>query len=250
MGRVCLQRAAALIKDYRPYFIKNAWYRFQNFYVRHYLEPQLSSLGDHSFIIKPWHVEVFGEPVHIGDHISLIACSDKKIRLTVWSDKQGIDGIVIGSHVLISPGVRISAANSIMIGDSCMLASHVYVTDSDWHGVYDRSLPPDTVSRVVLEDNVWIGDSAIVCKGVTIGKNSIIGAGSVVTGDIPANVIAAGNPARVVKSLDPDREMITRKQRYSDTDKMTRMLESVEREFLAENTLAGWLRHLLFPKKK
>lgn len=239
-----------MIRDYRPYYIKKAWYRFQDFYVRHYLEPQLSSLGDHSFIIKPWHIEVFGSPVHIRDHISLIACPDKKIRLTVWSDKKDMDGIIIGSHVLISPGVRISAANSIVIGDSCMLASHVYITDSDWHGIYDRSLPPDTFSRVVLEDNVWVGDSAIVCKGVTIGINSIIGAGSVVTSDIPANVIAAGNPARVIKKLDPAREIITRKQRFSDTAEMTRMLESTEKEFLAGNTLAGWIRHLLFPVKK
>ncbi len=239
-----------MIKDKRPYYIKQAWYRLLAFYVRHYLEPQLLSLGSHPYIVKPWYIELFGGPVSIGSHVTLLGCADKKTRLTVWSDRKDIDGIRIGDHVLISPGVRISAANSITIADSCMLASHAYVTDSDWHGIYDRSLPPDTRSQVILEENVWIGDSAIVCKGVTIGKNSIIGAGSVVTSDIPANVVAAGNPARVVKELDPDREMITRKDRYSDTEKMNQVFEASEKDFLRGNTLWGWLRSFVAPKKE
>ena len=238
-----------MIKDNRPFYIKKAWYRLQDFYVRHYLAPQLGDLGPHSFIVKPWHIEVFGGPVHIGSHITLLGCSDKKTRLTVWSDQPEIDGITIGDHVLISPGVRISAANSISIGDSCMLASHAYITDSDWHGIYDRSLPPSEVSQVVLEENVWIGDSAIVCKGVTIGKNSIIGAGAVVTSDIPANVVAAGNPARVIRTLDPGKKIITRRDRYSDTEQMTLLLNRTERESLGGNTLWGWVRSWLFPKK-
>jgi acetyltransferase-like isoleucine patch superfamily enzyme len=239
-----------LIKDTRPFYIKKAWYKFQDFYVRHYLVPQLECLGSNSFIVKPWHIEVFGSPVRIGSHITLLGCSDKKTRLTVWSEKQDIEGITIGDHVLISPGVRISAANSISIADSCMLASHAYITDSDWHGIYDRSLPPAKLSRVVLEENVWVGDSAIVCKGVTIGRNSIIGAGSVVTSDIPANVIAGGNPARVIKKLDPAEKIITRRDRYGDTKKMTQLLNAAEQESLEGNTLWGWIRSCLFPKKE
>ncbi len=239
-----------MIKDYRPYYLKKAWYRLQHLYIRHKLSPQFASLGRHPFIVKPWHIELFGGPVHIGHHITLLGCSDKKTRLTVWSDKTGIDGIVIGDHVLISPGVRISAAQSIRIGDSCMLASHVYITDSDWHGIYDRSLPCGEVGPVVLEQNVWVGDSAIVCKGVRIGENSIVGAGSVVTSDIPANVIAAGNPARVIKELDPDREIITRKDRFSNTDEMTRQLEDAEKHQLKGNSLLGWIQSLFFPRKE
>ncbi len=129
----------------------------------------------------------------------------QKTRLTVWSDKTDVPGITIGDHVLISPGVRISAAHSITISDSCMLASHAYITDSDWHGIYDRSLTSTETYSVVLEENVWIGDSAIVCKGVRVGRNSIVGAGSVVTCDIPPNVIAAGNPARILRHLNPEK---------------------------------------------
>lgn len=238
-----------MIRDFRPYYVKKAWYRLQHLYIRHTLAPQLSHLGKHPFIVKPWHIELFGGPIRIGDHITLLGCSDKKTRLTVWSDKKNIPGIVIGDHVLISPGVRISAANEISIADSCMLASHVYITDSDWHGIYDRSLPPTETSRVVLEENVWIGDSAIVCKGVTIGKNSIVGAGSVVTSDIPQNVMAAGNPARVIRELDPEKTIITRKDRFSDTKAMTGLLESMEKENLKDNTLWGWIRSFIFPQK-
>ena len=249
MGWIYLYGPCQLIKDYRPWYIKKLWYRFQHLYIRHKLSPQLKTLGKHPFIVKPWYIEIFGGPVSIGDNITLLGCADKKTRLTVWSDKKNINGITIGNHVLVSPGVRISAANSISIADSCMLASHVYITDSDWHGIYDRSLPSREVSFVRLEENVWIGDSAIICKGVTIGKNSIVGAGAVVTSDIPANVIAAGNPAKIIKQLDPDEPIITRKDRFSDVDQMTDALESAEKECLRENTFFGWIRSLFFPEK-
>lgn len=236
-----------MIKDYRPYNIKKAWYRLLNFYVRHRLAPQLSQLGDHHFIVKPWHIELFGGPIRIGDHITLLGCSDKKTRLTVWADNPDVPGITIGDHVLISPGVRISAANSIIISDSCMLASNAYITDSDWHGIYDRSLTPSTKHKVVLEENVWVGDSAIVCKDVTIGKNSIIGAGSVVVSDIPSNAIAAGNPAKIIKKLDPSETIITRKDRFADVSQMNHMLETSEKENLQGNTLTGWIKSLISP---
>ena len=236
-----------MIKDHRPYSVKKAWYRLIRLYVRHKLTPQLTSLGNHPFIVKPWYIELFGGPIRIGNHITLLGRSDKKTRPTVWSDKPGAPGLTIGDHVLISPGVRISAADSVRIGDSCMLASHVYITDSDWHGIYDRSMTPKASYEVILEENVWIGDSAIVCKGVTIGENSVIGAGSVVVSDIPSNVIAAGNPAKVIKALDPSKEMITRKDRFSDADRMTRALEAAEKQTLKGNTLFGWIKSFFFP---
>ncbi len=246
-----------MIKDYRPYYIKKAWYRIQHLYVRHRLAPQLKFLGKNPFIVKPWCIEIFGGPVSIGDNITLLGCADKKTRLTVWSEKKDIQGILIGDHVLISPGVRISAANHIFIADSCMLASHVYITDSDWHGIYDRSMPPREKSFVKLEENVWVGDSSIICKGVTIGKNSIIGAGSVVTSDIPANVIAAGNPAKIIKQLALDKPIITRKDRFADADDLKatsnltiQAFEAAEKESLKGNTFLGWVRSWIFPEKK
>jgi len=88
--------------------------------------------------------------------------------------------MVIGKYCLLCPGVRISAGCEIVIGDSVMMAQGAFITDSDWHGVYDRSLSVGESIPVHIGRNVWIGDSAIVTKGVAIGENSIIGAGAVV----------------------------------------------------------------------
>jgi maltose O-acetyltransferase len=61
----------------------------------------------------------------------------------------------------------------------------------------------ETAEPIAIGDNVWLGGGAIVLPGVTIGENTVVGAGSVVTRDLPANVVAVGNPARVVRFLDP-----------------------------------------------
>ena len=90
-----------------------------------------------------------------------------------------------------------------------MFANGAYISDSDWHGIYDRALPVGKSLEVILEDNVWIGDSAIVNKGVRIGKNSIVGAGSVVVKNVPPNVVVAGNPAKIVKELDENEKNYT-----------------------------------------
>ena len=79
-----------------------------------------------------------------------------------------------------------------------MIAHGAYISDADWHGIYDRAKPVGTTKPVFIKDNVWIGDSAIICKGVTIGKNSIIGAGSVVTKDVERHSLIVGNPGRHV----------------------------------------------------
>jgi serine acetyltransferase len=102
---------------------------------------------------------------------------------------------------------------------------------------------------VRIEKNVWIGDSAIVCKGVRIGKNSIIGAGSVVSRDIPENVIAVGNPAVAVKDLDPDIPMKTRADWLADPRTLARQFEEIDRGFMKNNTWFGWLRSVFFPRR-
>lgn len=71
---------------------------------------------------------------------------------------------------------------------------------------------------VHIEDNVWIGGNVIVCPGVTIGENSVIGAGSVVTHDIPANCVATGNPCKVVREIDARDKEFYYKDRRIDAD--------------------------------
>ncbi len=235
-------------KDHRPYVVKRAYQRFQKFYVNRFIRPQLESLGGRFVFMKPWHVEVFGAPVHIGDFLTLIATPDNKVRLTIWSNESDIEGITIGDYCLICPGVRISAATSITIGDNCMIANRAYLSDSDAHGIYDRSYPVGKTGPIRLENNVWIGDSAIITKGVTIGENSIIGAGAVVVKDIPSNTIAAGNPAKVVKELDPERKITTRADWFSDPVKLAEQFRILDRAMLEGNTYSGWFRSVLFPK--
>lgn len=108
--------------------------------------------------------------------------------------------IVIGEHVGMS-GCVVSAASSITIGNHVLLGSGCLVTDSDAHPVDpdERRQGGGGVSKPIdIEDDVFIGARAIVLKGVTIGKGSVIGAGAVVTKSVPAYSLAVGNPAKVV----------------------------------------------------
>jgi acetyltransferase-like isoleucine patch superfamily enzyme len=238
-----------LLTDSRPYIVKRLSYAFQAWYVDHFLRPQFADLGKGYWFMKPWHVELFGGPVRLGDYAHVIAAPDKKVRLTVWSNLDGQGRIDIGDYCLICPGVRISAGYEITIGNSCMFANEAFVTDSDWHGIYDRSLSVGKSAPVRIGNNVWIGDSAIVCKGVTIGDNSIIGAGSVVLKDIPANVIVGGNPAVVVKALDHERAMRTRADWYADPKRLAMEFDAIDRHLMKNNTWTGWFRATLFPRQ-
>ena len=86
----------------------------------------------------------------------------------------------------------------VLIGPNCSLYTAIHPTEPG-----PRRAKWESSAPITLEDNVWLGGSVVVCPGVTIGENSIIGAGGVVTRSIPANSIAVGNPARVIKCLDP-----------------------------------------------
>jgi len=110
--------------------------------------------------------------------------------------------IIIGNNCGFS-AIVIGAKESIRIGNDVMVGANVLITDFDWHAINpnERSHGTPESSPIHIEDNVFIGYSSTILKGVTIGKNSVIGANSVVTRDIPPNVIAAGNPCKVIKAL-------------------------------------------------
>ncbi len=234
-------------KDLRPYWVKRIYLLYRSWYAEHFLRPCFEHLGQHGTYMNPWYVQVAGPNITLGDCATVIGDVDKRVSIAVWGRAPGQGRISIGNYALITPGVRISASDLIEIGDSCMIASGAYITDSDWHGIYDR-IERNTEPRPIrIGNNVWIGDRATILKGVTIGDNSIVGASAVVSHDVPANVVVAGNPARVVKQLDSERAFVTRANFYADPHALEAEADRLDHEFLCDNTLRNWLRSLLFP---
>jgi len=108
----------------------------------------------------------------------------------------------IGERVFINYGCSIGATQLIRIGPRCAIGSYSLLMDNDFHSVDpDRRYEVPASAPIVLEENVWLGSRVIVLRGVTIGAHSVIGAGSVVTKDIPPRSVAVGLPARVVRSI-------------------------------------------------
>jgi acetyltransferase-like isoleucine patch superfamily enzyme len=118
----------------------------------------------------------------------------------------------IGNRSYIGYGVGISVAKEVSIGDDVLLAARVSIMGHDGHPVDPikrRHQPPEVQEErasIVIEDDVWIGEGAIILKGVRIGRGAVIAAGSIVTGHVPALTIVAGNPARTVRTITPEGE--------------------------------------------
>ena len=128
--------------------------------------------------------------------------------LTVWteeSDKEHPE-MIIGDGVSIGAFNHITCTNKIVIGDGVLTGKFVTVTDNshgntDYASLHIKPNDRDVVSKgpVIIGNNVWIGDKATILPGVTIGDGAVIAANAVVTKDVPAYSIAAGNPARIIK---------------------------------------------------
>ena len=233
--------------DLRPYWVKKLYLRYRHWYTEHFIRPKCDFLGDHHTFMKPWYTVISGPNISIGRSATVISEPEQPVRIGVWGREPGQGRITIGDCVLISPGCRISAGSEIVIGDGTMLANGVYITDSDWHGIYDRIKRPADDTPVHVGRNVWLGDHCMILKGVTIGDNSVVGAGAVVTKDVPANVIVAGNPARVVRELDTSQPLNTRMDFFADPVAHAHFYDDVDRMVLRENSLWRWLRSLVFP---
>jgi acetyltransferase-like isoleucine patch superfamily enzyme len=108
--------------------------------------------------------------------------------------------ISIGDRTFVNYGASIIAHREVSIGRDCLLGHYLRIADRDEHGLEQREIAPPA-APVLIEDHVWIGSHVTILPGVRIGRSSAIGAGSVVTRDVPANCIAAGNPARVLRKF-------------------------------------------------
>ncbi len=121
----------------------------------------------------------------------------KTVRCELVTNCGGV--IEIGNRVFINYGTSISAHHLVKIGNRCQIGNYSLLMDNDYHQV--GNLQEVGLSKpVILEDDVWLGARVIVLKGVTIGQGAVIGAGSVVTRNIPPHSVAVGSPARVVKT--------------------------------------------------
>ena len=142
---------------------------------------------------------ILGAGVSIG-YILAPAFGSGMVRLQA----RGSDSLIsVGDETSFSNNVQVIAEQSVTIGSHCLIGDSVLIFDSDFHhlSVAGRHRLPGACAPVVIEDNVFVGSRSIILKGVTIGRNSVIGAGSVVTSSIPPGVIAAGNPAKVVRQI-------------------------------------------------
>ncbi|MCX6596157.1 MAG: acyltransferase [Acidobacteria bacterium] len=120
--------------------------------------------------------------------------------------------LVVGNRSSIGHGTVISVNREVTIGDDVLIAGSVRIADNDGHPIdADRRIrhePPgqESTKPVHIGNKAWIGNSACILKGVTVGEGAIVGALSVVTRDVPAYHVVAGNPARIVKDLRPTPE--------------------------------------------
>ncbi len=107
----------------------------------------------------------------------------------------------LGSSTYICAGATIRVAHKVSIGDQCAISWNVTIMDSDFHEytLEDGTVPLKT-KEVVIGNNVWIGNNVLILKGVTIGDNAIVAAGSVVTKNVPEGTVVAGNPAKIIKN--------------------------------------------------
>jgi len=145
--------------------------------------------------------------IRVGENFS----ASQRFRIEAW-DKYGeqvfTPKIEIGNNVSFNTDIHIGCINQISIGNNVLGASRIYITDHH-HGEPTPEMlliPPalrPLVSKgpVIIKDNVWIGEGVAIMPGVTIGENCIIATNAVVTKDIPANSVAAGIPAKVIKTI-------------------------------------------------
>ncbi len=224
--------------------------RYDAWWARAYLHPQFDAIGEGCAFINPRHVEIIGPNIRVGRTCHINAERAHPTKLCVWFSGERLGAITLGDYVLVSPGTRIISSIGISIGSNAMIASGVYISDSDWHDTYDRTAEKDKARPVTIGENAWLGVGSIVGKGVTIGRNSIVGAGSVVTRDVPDDVIAAGNPAQVVKTLDPNGPWRTRADLFADPKALDDVIDRLDRAFLSKNSTWGWLRASWRPTAK
>lgn len=163
------------------------------------LKEMFAEIGEDCYIEPPFHSNFGGRHVHFGNGIYA------NFGLTCVDDTH----IYVGSHTMFGPHVTLATAG------------HPIIPSLRVHGVQHNQ-------PIRIGENCWIGAGVVVLPGITIGDNTVIGAGSVVTKDIPANVVAMGNPCKVYREIgEKDREFYFRDRTINWTE-WEKFLEDME----------------------
>jgi acetyltransferase-like isoleucine patch superfamily enzyme len=161
-----------------------------------------NSVGRLSRISGKLTIKNKGEII-VGRNVSFYA---KPFPSSISVNKQA--KLWIGDNVFFNYGLDIGCTKSFRIGSNTIIGPMVNMIDSNFHPVDVDNRPQS--KGIVISDNVWIGRGAVILPGVTIGQNSVIASGSIVTRNIPANVLAAGTPAKVIREINVPNEWIRR----------------------------------------
>jgi acetyltransferase-like isoleucine patch superfamily enzyme len=156
-----------------------------------------NSIGKSALINGYSYIRNFGQLI-IGDYLSL---NSKPLPIYITVGEKG--KLIIGNNVLMNYGVNIGCEFKITIGNDVKIGDLSTILDCDFHQVDCQNNV--TMKEVVIGNNVWISRMCTILPGVKIGDNSVIGVGSIVTKDVPKNVLVWGFPARIIRHLDiPD----------------------------------------------
>lgn len=143
--------------------------------------------------------------IEIGHHVRIGNRNTWVVGIKVHNDPI----LQIGNYTTLGYMNLISVAKKVVIGDHCLLAGEVKIFDNNSHSLDPQKrrertiLDQSDVSPVTIEDDVWIGTNALIMKGVTIGRGAVVAAGSVVTNSVAPYTVVGGNPARVIKVIEP-----------------------------------------------
>jgi len=159
-------------------------------------------IGDHVKILRDVRINAFApnSKIYLGDRV----CLDRGVDIILVTH-EGNCNVEIGEYTYLGPYTCMAGPGHIKIGKSCLIASHTGIYANN-HNFADptRYIGEQGITRkgIVIEDDCWLGTGVKVLDGVTIGQGSVIGAGAVVTKDIPPYSIAVGVPARVIAQRD------------------------------------------------
>ena len=161
---------------------------------------QNSIINRHSMITNPQYIS-----------IGSAFCSLHNLRIEAIDEYKGVryaPSINIGDNVSLNSDCHLGAVHNITIGNNVLIGSRVLIIDHSHGEINRKSLRIIPMLRtlytkgpIIIGDNVWIGEGVCILSGVTIGENAIIGANSVVTKSVPANAVAGGNPAKILRIL-------------------------------------------------